>query len=118
MRKRMRACSSKTSYASASLRQHFFEKLQRPRIVRLPQPEHRLLPHRRITIRLRYFNQLRDALVSWQLTQRKDRLFLHFGVGIVVNRSCDGAHGFLSRFLRQPEERLPAHVRSEEHTSE
>src|SRR6266481_2088708 len=108
----MRACSSKTSCASASLRQHFFEKLQRPWIIRLSEPEHCLLAHRRIAIRLRHFNQLRDTLVFWQLAQGKDRLFLHFRVGIILNRSRDRAYCLLSSFLRQPEERLPTHVRT------
>ena len=38
------------------LRQHLLKKLQRPRIIRLPQPEHRLLPHFRIAIRFRHLD--------------------------------------------------------------
>src|SRR6266849_2417289 len=66
-RRRKRACSSKTSCVSVSLRQHFFKKLQRSRIVGLPQPEHGLLSHGGIPIRLRHFDQFGHAFVLGQL---------------------------------------------------
>src|SRR5713101_6699848 len=66
-RRRKRACSSKTSCVSVSLRQHFFKKLQRSRIVGLPQPEHGLFSHGGIPIRLRHFDQFGHAFVLGQL---------------------------------------------------
>jgi hypothetical protein len=37
-------------------KENFFEKTQCPRILRLSQPEHRLLPHFRVAVILRYLN--------------------------------------------------------------
>src|SRR6266700_1238888 len=62
MRKRTSGSSSRICCASASLRQNFFEELQGARIVGLPKPEHRLLAHRWIPVRLRHFDQLRPLL--------------------------------------------------------
>src|SRR5437879_5406158 len=112
IRRRMLACSSKTSCASALLRQHSFKKLQRPRIVRLPEPEHGLLSHCRIPIVLRDFDEFWHAFLFRQLAERKDRFFLHFRVRVVVDSPSDRAHGFLPRLLREPEKRLSAHVRT------
>src|SRR5712692_7906250 len=92
------------------LREDFFEKGQRPRIIRLPEPEHGLLPHFAIAIALRDFDQLGHAFVLRQLAQRKYGLLLHVRVRIVFNCAGNRADRFLSGFVRQPEERLPAHV--------
>src|SRR5260370_30732067 len=106
----MRACSSKTSCASSSLRQHFFEKLQRPRIIGLPQPEHCLFSYGRIPIRLSHLDQFAYAFVLRQLGERKDRFFLHIRVEIVLDRSGERTYSFISRFMRQPEKCLPPHA--------
>src|SRR5260370_40013396 len=108
----MRACDWKTFCASASLRQHFFKKLQRPRTIGLPKPEHRLLSYCWVPIRLCDFDQFGHAFILRQLAERKDSFFLHFRVWVVVDRPSDRADSFLSGLLRQPEERLSSHVRA------
>src|SRR6266403_1871453 len=108
MPKRMRACSSKIFCASASLREYFFEELQGSRIVVLAEPEHGLLSNFAIAVVLGDFDQFRDAFFSRQLAEGEYRLLFHFGVRIVVNCAGDGAQGFLSGFLREPEKGLAA----------
>src|SRR5882672_9425094 len=104
----MRAYSSKIFCASASLREHFFEKLQGARIVGLAEPEHSLLSNFAIAVVLGDFDQFRDAFFSWQLAEGEYRLLFHFGVRIVVNCAGDCANCFLSGFLREPEKGLAA----------
>ena len=68
--------------------QHVLEELDRARIVRLTQPEHRLLPDRGVPVVLRDLDQLRHAFVLRQLAQREDRAFADVSVRILLNREA------------------------------
>ena len=66
------------------------KNLTRARVVRLAEPEHRLLAHFGVAVGARDLHQLRHAFVLRQLAEREDRLLLHLGVRIVVDRVGDG----------------------------
>src|SRR5580658_3496498 len=90
--------------------QYFFEKRQRARVVGLAQPEHSLLAHLSIPVGAGYLDQHGHALAIGKLLQGKHRLLLDLGIRIVIDGARNRADGFLAGLLRQPEERLPAHV--------
>src|SRR5438105_2618295 len=71
------------------LQENLFEERDGARVVRLPEPEHRLLAHLGIAVRARDLHQLRHAFVFRQLAEREDRFLLHLGVGIVLDRAGD-----------------------------
>src|SRR4030095_16087182 len=71
-----------------SLQENFLEELERSRIVRLTEPEHRLLADLDVLVRPRDVNQPRHAFLLRHLAERKDSLFLDLGVGIVLD--CTG----------------------------
>src|SRR4029453_12678729 len=81
-----------------SLQENFFEELDRTRIVRLTEPEHRLLADLDVLVRPRDVDQPRHAFVLRHLTEREHRLFLDLGVGIVL----DGAGDRRKRLARPP----------------
>src|SRR5688572_22231336 len=56
---------------------HLFEKGERPWVLRLAEPEHRLFPHLGVAIVLRHVDQARDGLVAGQLAEREHGLALH-----------------------------------------
>ena len=60
------------------------KNVERARIPRLPQPEHRLLAHGWIAVGARHVDQLRHAFVLRQLTEGEHRAFLDLGFGIVA----------------------------------
>src|SRR2546427_1794342 len=103
-----RDCISAPHSAGLLPQQNVFEELDRTRIVRLSEPEHRLLADLGVPIAARDLDQLRHAFVLRHLAEREHRFLLHLGVGIVVNRARDRRERFLAGALREPEERLTA----------
>ena len=85
------------------MHQDLLKERQRAWVVRLPQPEHRLLADLAIVVGLRHFDQFGHALVFWQLTQRENSFFLNVGVRIVFDSPGNRAHRFLPGLVRQPE---------------
>src|SRR4029453_10532025 len=92
-----------------SLQENFFEELDRTRIVRLTEPEHRLLADLDVLVRPRDINQPRHAFLLRHLAERKDSLFLDLGVGIIVDCAADRRERLTARAGREPEKRLPPH---------
>src|SRR4029450_8971628 len=92
-----------------SLQENFFEKLDRTRIVRLTEPEHRLLPDLDVLVRPRDLNQPRDAFLLRHLAEREHRLFLDLGVGIVVDGAADRRERVPARAGRGAEKRPSSH---------
>src|SRR5258708_3194151 len=85
-------------------------KFPRPRISRLPQPEHRLLPYFRVLVLFRNLNQLGHSFLLWHLAQREHSFLLHFRVRIICDCSRDRTLCLRACLLRQPEKRLSANV--------
>src|SRR5437660_636398 len=80
----------------------FLEEVEGAWVVGLAEPEHSLLADRGVAVGLGDFNEFWDAFVLRELAQREDGFFLHFGVGIGVDRALDGADGFLASLLGEP----------------
>src|SRR6516225_715481 len=95
----------------SALQQDLFKKRECPGILRLSQPEERLLADFDIAMAARHLNQLRNPLIGRHLAEREDRALLHVRFGIVVDRAADGRQRLLAGPLRRPEERLAAHTR-------
>src|SRR4051812_47151792 len=91
---------------SLLLQQDVFEELHRTRIVRLTEPEHRLLADLRITMAARDLDQARHPFVGRHLAEREHRLLLHLGIGIVLHGAGDGGEGLAAGALGEPEQRL------------
>src|SRR4030095_2493551 len=89
-----------------SLQENFFEELDRTRIVRLTEPEHRLLADLDVLVRPRDVNQARHAFLLRHLAERKDSLFLDLGVGLIVEGAADRRERLTARACREPEECL------------
>src|SRR4030095_734686 len=82
------------------------EELQRPRVARLTEPEHRLTPDLGIPVGAGHVDHLRYALVLRHLAEREDGLLLDLGVGIVIDRVRDGLHRLRTGALGDPEQRV------------
>src|SRR4029453_7694224 len=91
-----------------SLQENFFEELDRTRIVRLTEPEHRLLADFDALVRPRDVNQARHAFLLRHLAERKDSLFLARGVGIFVVGAADRRERLAVGGGGKPEKCLPA----------
>ena len=93
-------------------RENFFEERQRLRVLRLTQPEHRLLPDLAIRVRAGDVDEERDAFGRRQLAQCEDGLLLDLGVRIVVDPVRDRARRPWrrpsGRARRSPRSALPA----------
>src|SRR5581483_12029953 len=90
------------------LRQQLFQKIQRPWIMALAQPENRLLTHGRVLIGLGKLDETRNSLVIMHLAQREDCFLFYFCIRIVLNGISNLRSFFPAANLRQPENGLSA----------
>src|SRR5437667_6641544 len=78
-------------WAAPSLsRQHFLEERERAGIARLAEPEHRLLAHLRVAVRLRHLDEHGHALFLRELAEGEDGLLLDLRLRVVRDGAGDG----------------------------
>src|SRR5262249_27991069 len=90
------------------LQQNVLEELRRARILRLAEPEHRLLADLRTAMVARDLDQFRPAFVSRELAEREPPFLLDLDLRVVVDCARDGRNRLPAGLLRQPEQRLTA----------
>src|SRR5260370_21764098 len=100
----------KLGFCFRSIPQTSLEEFQRPRISRLPQPEHCLLPYFRVLVLFRNLNQLGHSFLLWHLAQCEHSFLLHFPVRITCDCSRDRILCLRGCLLLQPEKRLSTNV--------
>ncbi|HEY7183364.1 MAG TPA: hypothetical protein VIC84_18165 [Blastocatellia bacterium] len=92
-----------------SLQQDFFEEIHRPLVAGLPEPEDRLFAYGRVSVGLGDFDEQRDGLVFWPLTDGEDGLLLYFCISVpAVNRIFQRVQAAFARLLAEPEDRFLA----------
>src|SRR5690242_3115925 len=95
----------------SGLGEELLEERQGPRVVRLAQPEDRLLPDLGVLVLARDPDQGRNPLVPGTLGEREDRLPPHLAVlGLVAGEGIEPAGRRLARGLGEPEDRGAAGV--------
>src|SRR5262249_25436054 len=90
--------------------QDLLEEREGAGVVRLAEPEDRLVADGGIAVLAGGVDEQRHALVFRELAEGEHRLLLHLGLGVVLDGAGDHARHPASRALGQPEEGLAAHV--------
>src|SRR5687767_11179788 len=87
---------------AALLEKDLCEELRGPRILRLAEPVNGLTTDFGVAMCANEFDEARDAVVLRQATERIDRLLLHLGIGILIDRTVDRGQRLIGSTLCQP----------------